>query len=1783
MAAADTAPAPQDAAPAEPGAGWYNTPLDEVRPAGEPPQGALAPKRREALEGVSPATAKKIEEHQETPAGAGWFNKGLDEIEPHEQPPPPPEPPPPLSFRQRVANAVARNTPDTMASDEAESEVGAGEAAANIASGMTVAPIGQGLNIMSSLAAGRGVDESLRRGQQTAEALTYQPRTEQGQAAAEVASVPMQKVEDFADTVGQRLMEEGYTDPETGLKGEVPPALAAAVKTAILQGAMMLPIPGLRGMHEAPPADPLVGVAHKVIEQPHTVMEEAQATAAAHAAAAGGDALAQVGAAVQVNAELGAHHDAAAVHATRMEQRRQAAQQEMEAQQAQEAELQKDQDFGAAERQAGKAPGEAPTADEAFAQREQEGALAQRRLEAQKDRDFVAARNQAGDQAVAQAEGAERGGAAEPKPTLGEAIPPEQASALAELRQRLQNAPPREESVVERMKAAHPEDDFQQLGPETPAKEPAKQEPMAPRTVAERIAAQRKAKAPPAPEAVVEAPKAPETAAEASLPEGNPPAPTAKSLAERRQAALDEKLAAKISPAAKDLINEQRAARGQPLLLREGKSDLRQNYDPAEQLLEEQVRRDMEAAGRNPGGKRPPLVQGRDLAEPLYEQKVRQDVDASRLAKPENDWFTSLANQFGMKHEDAVSHLKPIIDRLPPELQNKITIHPSVEAARGHPAVRAQDRELLKDHPRARGMFDPTADRVHVFAASHDLGDTGELEKTLVHEAAHMGMRKLLGADYGRTMLDIAKNGDTKLQAWMNDYARKAKMDMGIPNHRAVIADEYAAHLAEKPAENPTAWRQIKDAVRAGLRKLGIVREWNDNDIQRLLRNGAKKLGTDSMVNDLQGRSLLSGGDRDEPADSPLSRSLAMTKEDQTKYTPSWNQKIADTMRDFGFRRIPDMLSVVDMRHLPDFVNKEEMPSAKLFIQANDARRGRAGRLQQPAYEQLRAWSKDAGKDPTSNATLGTVMHASTIAGVDPSKPFEPRFSKAETAADPAKASANAAAEQMHARLKKMFDDLPEKWQQRYSDVRDDYTAHRDAVWKGLQARINETEASADTKKSAMTTLRRMFESSKVAGPYFPLFRTGDYWGRAMDADGNHVAFTRFESTGERKQWLKNMQDLGFQTEAGKKDTTNKSLMERIDPDFVRQIMDVTKDSPELQDEIWQTYLKALPEMSMRKQFIHRQGRLGFSADAMRAYAHNMFHGSQQIARLEYGNRMDTHVRDLQDQADALQKSAPGTMKAEMASAVASEFVKRNDWIKNPQNSPWTNVVNQLGFTWYLGFAPATAFRIHTQNSMLASPILAAKFGQLGATRELNRAALKWATTRGNLGDTLRGDERRAFDEAADQGMFTNTWASTLGSAANGMPPDEAFGLKGQAGRAGSAVLRASQWLFNAVEHKNRQTTFLAAYRLGRAKGMGHDEAFQTANSMTWDAHLDYGNDNRARFLQGNVMKVAGQFRQYPMGVAYRLARDFRNSLGNENLSPQEVAESRKQFAGILLRSFMYAGATGLPAMWAITAGINMAMGDKDHPFDAQQALHSYLQKEMGRTGADAVMYGPVSAATGASISSGASYSDLIPFGGWYKPPLKWNEMTPQERMSDAMQQVAGPAYGALVNMGAGATMERNPELALEHFVPPALQGPIKAYQYATQGATNLRGQQIMKPEEFNMADLIEQTAGFTPQKLTDRRAAAGTMGEMNRLIQARHSQLMQALDDAVESKDSARIKKAQDDINAFNKAQPGAAVKNEARGVQANEKANALSYHGTRLSKGLKDKLVEQYGGGEK
>lgn len=1136
-----------------------------------------------------------------------------------------------------------------------------------------------------------------------------------------------------------------------------------------------------------------------------------------------------------------------------------------------------------------------------------------------------------------------------------------------------------------------------------------------------------------------------------------------------------------------------------------------------------------------------------------------EPAQARDTAPPNSARQADAARAQPLTHEEAARTLKPVLDKMGENVQ----LHAD------HTTLPPHIQQAMTDynHPAPRGVYDPRSDQVHIVAGAHESHD--QLMRTAVHEiVGHQGLRHLLGDDYAAKMADIYQR--IKGNTWLKDYAAQHGLDVRNQRQQRLLADEYIAHLAEDGGtENPSIFRQAVDAVRSGLRKVGLVRDWTDDDIRQLIRKSANNLAAENSGIAESARAKGDGprfADKEDEvpysSDHPIAQAhkFGKTMEEQANYNPGYLKSRLDWAKDKIGETTDARLAFIGLRNLPDFMDGKVMPSLRQFIRVHDQMDGRRGDLMNKAADLARDWSRYVSKDKARGGALGEIMHASTLGGVDPSKPWEARYTDAAKKADATKQAHEDMRKDLHSRLKDMFNtQLDDKGRELFNTVRDRYAQHRQEVFKALESRIMESGADNNTKQMIMGELRKKFESGKVQGPYFPLARFGDHWASAKDKDGNTVSFSRFESASQKKAWINEMKEKGFATDGGQR-MDDKSMMERIDPKFVQQITEMAKEvDPKLADDVWQAYLRAMPEMSMRKHFIHRVGRLGYSMDALRAFASNSFHGAHQLARLEYGNRLDSTLDNIKTEARAAEAADPTSKNAQWAPALAREMARRYEWIKNPRSSPLASSLTKFGFGWYLGAAPATAFRILSQNPMLAQPMLAKFHGQIGATRELSRASAQWAMARGSLGDTLRGDERRAFDTASERGMFSSTATQALASGGSGEPMFTGTYYH---------VQNALGKMFNAMEHHNRQTTYLAAYRLGKTQGMGHDAAVDHAGDLTMDSHFDYSNANRPRVLQNDFAKVALLFKQYSWGVTYRLAREARDMFNSE-LTPEQNVMARKAFAGLLTRGMMFAGVSGLPLSWIATSVINAVMGDKDRPFDAEAAAHASLEQHLGKTAADAIMTGPVGAISGASLSGGASYNDL-----WYRPPAR--DEKPEQQWSDLTGQLLGaiPAIGTNVASGIQMMHDGQTERGLEHFVPPEMSALMKAYRYSQEGVTNLRGESVLTRDELDNKDLFLQSIGFTPQKVADAYRVNTALKNVSQSIQDRREQLLNRLTVVSGMNDSAEIDDTMQQIEHFDSVNPGVAIGGKAiiSSMRNRFKNAAESINGVKLPPGLND-----------
>jgi len=124
------------------------------------------------------------------------------------------------------------------------------------------------------------------------------------------------------------------------------------------------------------------------------------------------------------------------------------------------------------------------------------------------------------------------------------------------------------------------------------------------------------------------------------------------------------------------------------------------------------------------------------------------------------------------------------------------------------------------------------------------------------------------------------------------------------------------------------------------------------------------------------------------------------------------------------------------------------------------------------------------------------------------------------------------------------------------------------------------------------------------------------------------------------------------------------------------ETLDKTNAGEELIDSISQLYLAALPDLSWAKHGIHRKGTPGFSQDARRAFAQNMFHGARYLAKLRYADRLQTNLDNMQEHIAS--KSDTADYDSVKAQQVVDEMVKRHDSMMNPQTNPISTALTSL-------------------------------------------------------------------------------------------------------------------------------------------------------------------------------------------------------------------------------------------------------------------------------------------------------------------------------------------------------------------------------------------------------------------------------------------------------------------------------------------------------------------------
>lgn len=880
----------------------------------------------------------------------------------------------------------------------------------------------------------------------------------------------------------------------------------------------------------------------------------------------------------------------------------------------------------------------------------------------------------------------------------------------------------------------------------------------------------------------------------------------------------------------------------------------------------------------------------------------------------------------------------------------------------------------------------------------------------------------------------------------------------------------------------------------------------------------------------------------------------------------TWKEAITSKLQD----GLPVAFGALTLRHLAD-VGAKYLPQLRGYIDVLNRMQTDRNAMQEEGNAIAEKWQKAQRKNRHGGELLADIMHDATIAGVDPAKDYEPltielsdrtrvpvtekaireeiKRLRAQALLVPGEGNIKMVnkvkamrqtLKQEKARVRaypllvRRYNALPEDMKAIYAEARDIYERRADQTMEALEARIQALEASPDKKRVLLAKMRAQFEDNRVAGPYFPLQRFGEFWIAATSPEGKREFFM-YESTAEQLSALRELDSMGYsEVKSGRKIESSKDIS-GVGGAFMADLGAVLDDveatdnlKSEIKDQIWQLYLRTLPDLSQRKHFIHRKKVKGYSKDALRAFAANMNHGAYQIARLQHAHKLQNLMLKMKE---AIEEQRGAGTEANTASALYSEMSKRHDWVMNPQDSQLVNQISSLGFAWYLGVTPGAALVNMTQTAIVAGPVLAARFGAGKATRALMDGMHESVRTGGNIERRLSGEELAAYQAMRASGAIDKTQAHNLAGIAE---IDTA-----QYNDTWHRVMKGVSYLFHKAEVVNREATGMAAFRLARAGGMTFDQAVQYAEDVIWEAHFDYSNANRARFMQSGTAKVLLMFRQYSLSMTYFLWRNFYQSF--KGASQRIKKEARTKLMGVLGMTGVFAGVLGMPLMSVMFGVANAAAAafgdDDDEPFDAETAFRNFLADMLGADAANAIARGPVNALTGADIASRVSLDNL-----WLREPER--ELEGKALADYWLEQAAGPIFGGLfVNSMRGLQMiqEGNIERGVEAMTPKAIRDFMRTARYTAEGVQSQRGDVLI--EDLSPMQLIMQAAGLSPADVNERYDANNAIKRYEDAVLDRRAALLDGLAMAIRYEDALGRDRIMQQIRAFNRGTPELAI----------------------------------------
>jgi hypothetical protein len=1120
----------------------------------------------------------------------------------------------------------------------------------------------------------------------------------------------------------------------------------------------------------------------------------------------------------------------------------------------------------------------------------------------------------------------------------------------------------------------------------------------------------------------------------------------------------------------------------------------------------------------------------------------------------------------------------------------------------GTTKVEVQDKVTDEAGKAVAGRFDPATNTIYLNSSMRMSGHT------LLHEGVHAVTSHILANPshpVTRQLTALYKNALPYL-----DTAYGARsLDEFVAE--AFSNPQFQEKLAGIPAEgNTTVFQRFIRAVQNLVRRMmGMdakpmesVMDATDRLVMEIMAPAPDSRGAGSLY------AAAATGQAERTLDVYGANAMA---------APTLTQERLYKFREFFQGTAPDAAKNLMRASLPlnalEDLARSRIPAATRIATLIDERAGsenKRNQLIEPVVKRTTDW---AATNAAKVDSLNSVIYNSTLYQVDPSKPRTDYAGKVDESGN---------------KLDAVWDFLQPKWRELgedgrgiYKQMRDTYAALHKDVERVLFNRID--DALKDDPEAAKSTkaeiYKRLFAGGKIE-PYFPLTRTGKYW-LSYTADGEFYV-EAFETSAMREDAIKELRGTqGVDGSSIQKFANISQINYRNVPatSFVNNIlqtMEASKKgaSAETKAKIDETisgvmnlFLNTLPETSFAQSFRRRKGTLGFKQDAVRALRSKSYSLSRQLANIEYGAKLESARRDMQEHI-----KANGSQEQDVA--YMEEFNKRIDFAISPNVPEWSKWLTSAGFAMTLGFNVSSAVVNLAQIPIVVMPYLGGRYGYGATTAAVGRA------TRIFTGSGFSREAEMLVPVKDDKGNEVEKSlkvraAPSIDNYDFNDPKNKDIkhletlvrvaGSRGQLNRSmsydvlevdqnesiTSRINKYSGFVFHHGERMNRQVAMVTAYelelnRLNKPgaklqedlltpqgvlpKGMlasslsAAQREEYAANQAIYLTEMTNGGTSAAsapRIAQGGIGRVAFMYKRYGVAMYYMMFKNLRQVIDKET-DPEVRKAALKQLVGIQASAALFAGAKGLTAYGIAASIYNLFFADEDEDdFDtlARKSLPEWAYS------------GALNYLTGAEISSRVGLSDLL-FRDSAVP-------SPNTGLAVLAEQLGGPVWGIgnRVIRGVGLINEGNVERGVEQILPSAMASVLKSIRFAQEGALTMRGDPVT--QEFGTGQLIGQVFGFTPAEYTRQLEINSAMKKIDRAANEEKTKLLRQYYIALRMGDQDGVQSTAEKMQKFNARHPSNAITTDtiANSLAQHMKTTQEMVSGVLYSKKMRPEIMRE------